>query len=1049
MAVYTTGFTTSQKTGGEDVTAALQSFFDSVPDGTVGAPNIARLDASATYLADNVIFLEDRNYIEIDGQSAKLTNAAADGGTDGTLQTPPSQPGMSHEWPRKRGQLYIWGGRGITVHDLDFTGNNPFNGLDQSAYVEDYEAQHCLELMGVKECVVYNVDCDHPRGDWILMGPSPNDGEDPDDVEIYNFNGNHNGRMGIAITSGSNIHIHDITMDNNRRACIDFEPNSDDDLIDGVTIEDSTFGAGRLTWVSNGASKGKVKNVTFDNISLTGGTSRVAWGSDLCGMHENVSFNAVVATAADDTSLPAFGFKRTKGVTVTGCTLIGTNRTGLEPVSFTDCTGITESGNTFTNWHDPNPSYDNTQTTPSTTPGGNEATILNSAEAWWVVKQRNGSNEPQDQSGNAHHMVNSGGGADPTLLTYDSADDGYAWIPTTANAQVRADYTSQLDISGDLDLRVHVCPDDWTPASDTMLFAIWAAFAAGKSYRFLLRSDGKPEFQWQGGSTVTCSAATGFTDATKHWVRVTLDVDNGASGYDLKFWTSSDGFSWNQLGTTTTGGSTTSITNASSTSASHRIGKEDASTAGGTNLKVYEVQVRDGIDGTLKANPTFQATPSPASSMTDNQGTEWTLIHASTGYPTVWVDQDVLVFDGTDDELLAADHANLDFEDAQAFTACFFGRLYETPSDGEYFFGKGSSGAGWRFGFPADGAEDGGVELNDGTSSMELIDFDPEIGNDYFFAITYDGSVAKLYADGIYEDTDELDLGSMANSSGAGVLAGFRGCFMGAAIYRSELTLPQILDIQTALQNYNLGLEAPSMATAYDDVSTDTDTSPGSASMTALTLPSGTGRTVVVIAAYEGGSQVTLDDIVFDPGGGDEITFGSWTKVMDHSDSVQYITMWYADVPNGVSAGDYTVTCDYATGSSGAATAYTASAISGVATGGPEATATASNGGGSDIDAADGATITTVTNGAIVLDAISSGDTSNFTADDGQTKEIELDSGSSTLIVGSKVVATAGASNQGWTLSGTVSRMPWIAAAWAPEGTSQSPVPLILAQLHA
>lgn len=57
------------------------------------------------------------------------------------------------------------------------------------------------------------------------------------------------------------------------------------------------------------------------------------------------------------------------------------------------------------------------------------------------------------------------------------------------------------------------------------------------------------------------SSIAGYAADTPFWVGYTLDVDNGASGYDVKFWDGGTGASpsWSQLGTTDTGLATTSL----------------------------------------------------------------------------------------------------------------------------------------------------------------------------------------------------------------------------------------------------------------------------------------------------------------------------------------------------------------------------------------------------------------------------------------------------------------------------------------------------------
>ena len=94
----------------------------------------------------------------------------------------------------------------------------------------------------------------------------------------------------------------------------------------------------------------------------------------------------------------------------------------------------------------------------------------------------------------------------------------------------------------------------------------------------------------------TSTAAVPFANATEGWVRVVHDVDNGAGGNDVKFYTSTDGIAWTQLGTTiTTAGVTSIFPSTSRYSVGARgLGSSEAFAA---DSRIYEVQVRDGING--------------------------------------------------------------------------------------------------------------------------------------------------------------------------------------------------------------------------------------------------------------------------------------------------------------------------------------------------------------------------------------------------------------------------------------------------------------------
>ncbi|WP_405391052.1 hypothetical protein OG596_26285 [Streptomyces sp. NBC_01102] len=110
-------------------------------------------------------------------------------------------------------------------------------------------------------------------------------------------------------------------------------------------------------------------------------------------------------------------------------------------------------------------------------------------------------------------------------------------------------------------------------------------------------------------------------------VRATLDVNNGASGHTITFYTAPTlAGPWTQLGSPFTGSGTTSIT---ASTATLNVGSTDGSflTAPG---RVYGAEVRNGIDGTIVANPAFTAQSPGATSFTDGAGRLWTISNGAT-----------------------------------------------------------------------------------------------------------------------------------------------------------------------------------------------------------------------------------------------------------------------------------------------------------------------------------------------------------------------------------------------------------------------------------
>ncbi len=212
-------------------------------------------------------------------------------------------------------------------------------------------------------------------------------------------------------------------------------------------------------------------------------------------------------------------------------------------------------------------------------------------------------------------------------------------VPTQVNESSHSGTWStdqnSYDITGDLDVRAEITPLDWTPQYGMFIASKNRSFgltSANMSWVFFLTFDGKLQVQWSPDGTfgnirtATSSVATGFTDGTRHAVRATIDVNNGASGVSVIFYTASDiNGTYTQLGSTQTSTPTSSI---ASTAADLEVGTTNDRAPGLAFAApfigaIHAFQLRNGINGTRVAAIDFSKVTPGAEEYTDLEGNTW------------------------------------------------------------------------------------------------------------------------------------------------------------------------------------------------------------------------------------------------------------------------------------------------------------------------------------------------------------------------------------------------------------------------------------------
>ena len=301
----------------------------------------------------------------------------------------------------------------------------------------------------------------------------------------------------------------------------------------------------------------------------------------------------------------------------------------------------------------------------------------------------------------------------------------YLYLPGIASNYASTPDAAALDIAGDIDVRVKVALDDWTPSVQSGFMSKWTPTGNQRSWRFSVVSNGSLQAEWSADGTSssiahTSSAVAGISDGTTKWIRWTLDVDNGASGYDSKFWTSDDGINWTQLGTTQTGVATTSIF------ASTAILEIGTSLSGGTHSrgKFFRAQVLNGIGGTVAFDANFETsiTSLLQTSFTESSTNAATVTINRSGstYLSAGITAAGYLYPGATNTFSASATDFLNFGASDSFTQISIARPWANSPAAGRFLNKGDS-TGPRWSLFLNTSTQPGLGLNDGTNSGNVL----------------------------------------------------------------------------------------------------------------------------------------------------------------------------------------------------------------------------------------------------------------------------------------------------------------------------------------
>ncbi|MFF3092262.1 hypothetical protein [Streptomyces cyaneofuscatus] len=180
----------------------------------------------------------------------------------------------------------------------------------------------------------------------------------------------------------------------------------------------------------------------------------------------------------------------------------------------------------------------------------------------------------------------------------------------------------------DLDVRIELSPDTWSPPVEAELMSRWST-APGRGWVLALSPGaigGRLQWSWSPDGVATInvlSTSLGLGPGERAAVRVTLDVDNGASGRTVTFYKGpSLAGPWTEVGSPAVqAGTTTTFASPSLLG----IGDLPAIAWAGVLDRVHGAEIRAGIGGTVAVRVDWATAIPGAATHTDTTGRAWTL----------------------------------------------------------------------------------------------------------------------------------------------------------------------------------------------------------------------------------------------------------------------------------------------------------------------------------------------------------------------------------------------------------------------------------------
>jgi hypothetical protein len=233
--------------GSREVTADINTWLASIPNGTSANPSTVVFARNGTYWVDDTILVGSKSYLHINGNGSTFVRRNQLPGTASQIR------GRAHwRFTSCNNFEYV----NITVQGEA----DPVIGYDATK-----EAQHAFTLLTstwghTSNCIARDV-----WGDGFNFATAGVGGSNHHTVDNYVSGTVH--RQGVSVTTGDDIVFSGAQFGHSWRSAVDLEPNSNRGFATHITFENCSWESHQLNWLSAAARGGVVSDVTMSNCT--------------------------------------------------------------------------------------------------------------------------------------------------------------------------------------------------------------------------------------------------------------------------------------------------------------------------------------------------------------------------------------------------------------------------------------------------------------------------------------------------------------------------------------------------------------------------------------------------------------------------------------------------------------------------------------------------------------------------------------------------------------------------------------------------------------